>query len=181
MARIEPLDPAQATGKARELLDAVKAKFGRVPNMMRTLAHAPATLEAYLGFSAALGHTTLSPAVREQIALAIAEQTGCEYCLAAHAAIGKMAGLPAGEIDAARRGESADPRARAALRFARAVVAAHGNVGEADWHAARSAGLSGAELIEVIAAVALNLYTNFVNKALEIAVDFPRVADRPAA
>ena len=93
MPRIQALDPASATGRAKELLDGVRRKLGRTPNLMRTMANSPAVLEAYLGFSGALAGGTLPVKLREQIALAVAQVNGCDYCLAAHTAIGKSAGL----------------------------------------------------------------------------------------
>lgn len=60
MSRIEPVNHEQSTGKAKELLDAVKSKFGMTPNMMKTMAQSPAVLEAYLNFGGALG-STLNP------------------------------------------------------------------------------------------------------------------------
>ena len=91
MARIQPLDLSTATGPAKELLDTVKAKFGKVPNMMKTMAHAPAVLQSYLGFSGALAGGLLSPKLREQIALAISEVNQCHYCVAAHSARRRIA------------------------------------------------------------------------------------------
>jgi hypothetical protein len=73
MTRITAIEPAKATGKAKELLDAVKNKVGRVPNMMRTMAHSPAVLEAYLNFSAALADGQLNAKLREELALLSAE------------------------------------------------------------------------------------------------------------
>lgn len=44
MNRIPQIDPATATGKSKQLLDAVQAKLGIVPNLTRVLANAPAAL-----------------------------------------------------------------------------------------------------------------------------------------
>src|SRR5205823_3508978 len=69
MERIIPVKLQAAQGQARELLDAVKARLGIVPNMTRSMAVAPPVLEAYLGFVRALDHGVLPPRVREQLAL----------------------------------------------------------------------------------------------------------------
>ena len=103
MQRITAINPAQATGRAKQLLDGVQAKLGMTPNLMRSLATAPAALEAYLHFGAALATGTLDAKFREQISLAVAQANSCEYCLSAHSAIGKMVGLKPEEILAGPR------------------------------------------------------------------------------
>ena len=122
MNQFTPVDPAHAEGKAKALLDAVKRKLGIVPNMTRHMARSPAVLDAYLAFAGALAGGSLGAKLREQIALVTAEENGCEYCLSAHAAIGKAAGLTATDVADARRADATDARARAALRFARTLV-----------------------------------------------------------
>src|SRR6478735_449310 len=98
MSRLNRISPETATGKSKELLEAVNTKLGMVPNMMRVMANAPVVLDGYLQLSGSLSHGKLSAKVREQLALAIAEANRCEYCLAAHSAIGKMVGLTADQI-----------------------------------------------------------------------------------
>ncbi len=175
MNRIAPLDPTQAAPKAQRLFGAVQSKLGMVPNMMRVMGHAPAALEAYLGFSAALGHGAFDGKLREQIALTVAETNLCGYCLSAHATIGGKLGLSAEQIGAARRASAATPRSDAVLKLARAIVVSRGELSDADLAAARAAGLGDGEILETIANVALNLFTNYVNHVARTAVDFPEV------
>src|SRR5262249_40939158 len=108
MARLNQIAPESATGRAKELLDAVKTKLGLVPNMVRAMATSPATLEGYLGLGGALNKGTIPARTREQIALAVAEVNGCDYCLAAHSAVGKMAGLTAEQVRDGRLGHAVD-------------------------------------------------------------------------
>src|SRR4030095_3553234 len=93
MQRIAAVNPAEAAGKAKQLLDSVQAALGMTPNLMKTLAKAPAALEAYLNFGSAPGKGVLDARFREQIALTVAQANSCEYCLSAHSTLGKMAGL----------------------------------------------------------------------------------------
>jgi uncharacterized peroxidase-related enzyme len=173
-----PVDPALATGKAGELLAAVRAKLGVVPNMTRHMARSPAVLEAYLGFAGALQGGTLGGRLAEQIALATAEANGCEYCLSAHTMLGRNAGLDAAAIAAAREGEATDPQARVALDFARAVLAGRGRVPEPAVAAMRAAGFDDGSIGEVVAHVALNVFTNYFNNVTQPVVDFPTVRPR---
>jgi len=173
MSRIHQIAPETATGKAKELLAAVKGKLGLVPNMTRAMANAPAVLDGYLQLSGALGHGALPAKTREQIALAVGQENGCEYCLAAHSAIGKMVGLTADQIRDSRRGTAVDPKSDALIRFARAVVATKGRVSGGDLQAVRDAGFDDGAVAEVVANVALNLFTNYFNHVAETDIDFP--------
>ncbi len=175
MAHLKTIDPAAET-PARELLAGVKAKLGLVPNMTRVMANSPAVLKSYLDFSGDLGAGALDPKVREQIALALAQENGCGYCLSAHTAIGKMSGLGEVEIESSRAGRAADPKTAAALIFARSVLATRGHLDPQALVAVRQAGYNDGEIAEIIAHVALNVFTNFFNSATEPEIDFPKVA-----
>ncbi|MDX2131270.1 MAG: carboxymuconolactone decarboxylase family protein [Planctomycetota bacterium] len=175
MARLPIQNPEAATGTNQEIYAHLRKVLGTVPNMTRVMGNSPAVLQAYAQFSGALNGAKLGAGVREQIALLTAEENACGYCLAAHSAIGKMVGLKPEQMDAARHAEATDPKTRGALRFAQAVLATKGGVSDADVQSARSAGLSDAELAEVVGAVALNVFTNYFNRAFSVDIDFPRV------
>lgn len=180
MARINLIDPANATGKAAEQLAAVKSKLGLVPNMTKAMANNPATLGAYLAFSGELGKGTLPAKVREQISILVAELNACTYCLSAHSAIGKALGLSPAELAAARGGDSENAKSAAALRFAQETLHGKGEVSDEAFDRVRAAGWSDGEIAEIVANVALNVFTNFVNKAFEVEVDFPKVVPQTA-
>lgn len=175
MTRINPVNVDQTTGKARELLDGVQQKLGVTPNLMATMAQGPATLDAYLAFSGALAQGTLSAKLREQIALAVGEANTCNYCVAAHTAIGGSLGLSAEEMLDSRAAESTDPKTEAVLHFATEIVKDRGWVAEETFQAVRDAGFSDGEITEIIANVGLNLFTNYFNHTVGTEVDFPAV------
>jgi uncharacterized peroxidase-related enzyme len=175
MTRITAIEPAKATGKAKELLDAVKNKVGRIPNMMRTMAHSPAVLEAYLNFSATLAGGQLNAKLREELGLLSAEMNACSYCASAHTAIANKVGLSGEAILLARKGHSLDPKTNAALNFARSLIETGGEVSDADVQAAKDAGFSQGEIVEIIADVALNIFTNYFNIVAQTEIDFPKV------
>ena len=181
MSRLQTIDPSAATGKAKELLDAVKGKLGIVPNMTKVMATSPAVLESYLGFSAALAGGLLDAKTREELALLTAQENGCDYCLSAHTAIGKMVGLTAEEIIASRHGNGVNPKTTAALTFAKHVLDTKGQISEAEVTDVRNAGLSDGEIAEVIAHVALNVFTNYFNIATDVDIDFPKVSHAEVA
>ena len=174
MSRIHQVDPQSATGKAKELLEAVQGKLGLVPNMTRAMANSPAVLDGYLSLSGSLSKGALSAKSREQIALAVAQTNECEYCLAAHSAIGKMVGLSVDQILDSRRGTSVDPKTDAIIQFARQVVDQRGLVSDAQISQVRAAGLKDGDIAEIVANVALNIFTNYFNHVAETEIDFPR-------
>lgn len=180
MPRLSVVAPDQAEGKAKELLDRVDRALGVTPNMMRAMATSPAVLDAYLSFSGALAKGRLSGAVGEQIALVAAAENACDYCAAAHTVLGGRAGVSAADLSAGLHGDAADPRTRAALQFARAVVREKGFVSDAELHAVRAAGYDDGEIGEIVANVALNVFTNYFNSVGQTELDFPEV-ELPAA
>lgn len=184
MSRIATLDPRTAPPAARALLDAVQAQLGVTPNFIRILAHSPKALEGFLGLYGAAAGFALDKATQERIALAVAEGNSCEYCVSAHTAIGRHAGLTNDEMARNRRGGSADARSAAIVAFAKAVNDNVGDVTTAEFDAARAAGLSDGEIVEILAVVALNVFTNLIGKATRVDIDFPKVAllgDAPKA
>jgi uncharacterized peroxidase-related enzyme len=177
MNALPALDPVTAPPAAAEALAAAKAAFGgSLPNLVRVMANSPAVLHGYLRFSDALDAGVLPQEVRERIALVVAEENGCAYCLSAHSYIAEhLLGLPLAEIAAARRGTSAGPRFSALLQLASAVNRGRGHVSDEVFDAARGADLSDSEIAEVIAHVAANAFTNYFAKASRVEVDFPVV------
>jgi uncharacterized peroxidase-related enzyme len=181
MARINVINPQTATGEAKTLLDAVQAQLGATPNFLRVLANSPAALGAFLGLHHIAGNGALDLPTRERIAVALAEQNRCEYCLSAHSAIGRKAGLSSEEIAANRDGTSQDAKAAAAVAFARALVEHKGEVTQTELDQVRSAGFGDAEIVEIIVHVGMNLLTNILGKASRVEIDFPKVALKHAA
>ncbi len=175
MARINPIDPGMAEGKAKTLLDGVQKRFGVIPNMKRTMDQSPAVLDAYLGFGKALGAGTLDAPLREQIALTVAGANSCDYCAAAHTAIGSILGLDGSELSANLNSFSSDPKIEAALIFARRIVDERGWVSDEDMQRVRDAGYTDGEIVEIIAVVALNTFSNYFNHIAQSEIDFPPV------
>jgi uncharacterized peroxidase-related enzyme len=175
MNRIPPLDPASATGRTKQLLDGVQARLGAVPNLFRVLGNSSAALDGYLQFSAALARGVVDAKVREQIALAVAEANACGYCLSAHAFIGAKAGLSEAEVADARRAQADAAKTDAMLKLARSVVVHRGDLADGDIATARAAGVTDVEIVEIVANVALNVLTNYVNHVARTVVDFPEL------
>lgn len=165
-----------ATGEAASLLAKVQRTLGVTPNMAKAMANSPAALKGYLDFSSALRGGCLPEAVRVRIALLVAQENGSDYCLSTHTYLGtKLTGLTQAEANRARKGEAEDPTTAAALTFAAALVRGHGSVTDGELAAARDGGLSDGQIVEVVAHVALNVFTNYLNKAARVDIDWPLV------
>ncbi len=175
MSHLNAVNPETAEGPAKPLLEAVRGALGSVPNLFRIAANSPAGLEGMLGLNGALGKGSFNARLRESIALTVAEANACAYCLSAHSALGKGAGLTQQDIDAARRAQAPDARNAAILRFARRLVDDRGAVPAAALQEVRSAGLNDGEIVEVIANVVVNIFTNYVNLVADTDIDFPAV------
>ncbi len=176
MSRVQLIDSSNTTANRQALLEQVHRAFGATPNMFKAVANSPAALKSMWGSFGALGAGVLGAKLGEQIAVAIADKNRCEYCLAAHTVLGKGAGATAEEMSAAQAGLSADPKTAAALTFALKVVSNRAQVNNEDVAQLRSAGFEDEHIVEILAHVALNIFTNYVNVAFDVPVDFPKVA-----
>lgn len=176
MPRIVPIDPSAATGETAAHLATARKLFGGLPNLVTTAARSPAAVGALVGLFGSLARSSLGAKAGEQIALAVAQSNGCGYCLSAHTAVGGKLGLTPGALAAARKAEADDPKTAALLRLAVEINRSRGHIDDATLAAARQAGLDDGEIVEAVAHVALNVFTNYLNSVAETAIDFPVVS-----
>lgn len=165
----EPDDP-----EVKETLEALKRAYGRVPNFYAVLAQSPAALRAMTAFDDAIDGR-LDAKLAERIALLAAQANRCEYCLSAHSAAGRAAGLPADEIAGARIGQSSDRRTAIALRVANEMLERAGDVSDETLVAARDEGFGDAELVELLALLASNIFSNYLSRLARTEIDYKRV------
>jgi uncharacterized peroxidase-related enzyme len=175
MSRVQLLTAATSPTDSKAVLDQIHSAFGVTPKMFQAVANSPAALKSMWGSFGALGGGVLGAKLGELLAVAIANRNSCEYCLAAHTALGRKAGATADEIADAQVGKANEPRTAAALNFALKVVNNRGKVSEADFASLRTAGYDDQAVVEILAHVALNVFTNYINVALDVPVDFPSV------
>jgi AhpD family alkylhydroperoxidase len=161
-------------------LDAVQSQLGVLPNMFRTFANAPVALDAYLQLAQLAGKSRLDAKLRERLALAVGHANGCDYCVAAHLAIGGLVGLTPAQTAQARVAQAENPRDAAALLLARRIVETRGHVPTAELDAFKAAGWDDGAILEVLLVVTLNVFTNYTNHLARTELDFP-AADALAA
>lgn len=176
MSRINVVTTETANDEQKGLLEAIQGQMGMVPNFLKVFANSPVALRAFLGLHSIANDGSLNLQTRERIALAMAQQNACQYCLSAHTAIGAKAGLNRDEIAAARDGSSHDARAAIAVKFARSLHEHMGEVTTAELTEMRDAGYSDADIVEVITHVGMNILTNILGKASRVEIDFPKIA-----
>ncbi len=178
--RIAPVTLESAPDGARTALTGLKNALGFVPNIYATTAHSPAALGGYLSFSAALGKGSLSAREAELLSLHVSELNGCGYCLSAHGALSKRQDFTADDIDRARRGIGKNAREDALLALAGRIVRTGGRGAGAELERARAAGVTDAEVVEVIGHVASKAFTNALAIVAKTPIDFPEQPNLPS-
>ncbi|MFT5591943.1 MAG: putative peroxidase-related enzyme [Oceanicoccus sp.] len=181
MSRINLVTTEAANPEQTALFEAIQSQLGMVPNFLKVFANSPAALRAFLGLHGIANEGSLDPQTRERIALGLAEQNACEYCVSAHSAIGRKAGLSSAEIEANRAGGSQDAKAAVAVKFARSLAEHNGEVTTAELLEIRNAGYDDSEIVEIITHVGMNVLTNILGKASRVEIDFPKVSLQQAS
>jgi uncharacterized peroxidase-related enzyme len=175
MNRIPALTNEAISPALLETLQTVEKRLGRIPNMMRSMAHAPGVVKAYLSAHSALAAGKLTPVARELLAILAAQTNRCDYCLRAHVAAARKLGVADSEIILARAADSSHAPTAAMLRFAQQLLLSRGTLGDRDFASLSEAGFDLEHVAEIIAVTAIQVYANYYNRVSEIAEDFPEV------
>ena len=178
MSRLHTLTESDATGKTAQLFSAIKGSMGKVPNAYLTIgSNSPDVLGQMLQLNAALHKGSLSTRELEAINLAVSEESGCDYCLAAHTLMAKKAGYTDEQTLELREARfSGDARIDALVQFVQYLVSTRGTVSADRVASFREAGFSDQQVVETISAVSAILFTNMVNRVNDTVVDFPKVS-----
>lgn len=173
MSRITGVPLEKATGERAEIYSAIKGQLGAVPNLFRAIGESPRALKTFLGIGAGLKGGLLTGQEQNSIALAVAQMNGCDYCLAAHTALGKMGGHKEEEIIKNRKGQSDDLKRDALIKLVTEIVSEKGRASEQTYNNFLAAGYTHAHLPEVLLSIVQNVYTNYFNNFNGTEVDFP--------
>lgn len=173
MKKIKVITPESASEAAKATMEMVNKKLGRVPNMYQVMANSPAVLEAYVKFNGALSGGTLGNKMAELIALATAETNNCSYCLSAHSFFGARVGLSEVQMLEGRAFYSQDKKMDMGLLFAKKMLETPKEISNEDIEPLRNAGYSDGEILEIVANVIRNIFTNYINIVSETEVDWP--------
>ncbi len=174
MPRLTVVDPNSDTGPGADILNG-PLKDKQI-NIFKGIANNPGVLKAFLNFMGGAKAGALTDADHEVVALVTARNRKCDYCTAAHTQIAIGAGISEDQSEAIRRGKGADDRQQAIIDFTEAILDTNGFVSDEQLSAFKGAGFDDAAVIEVIAAITVNTFTNLFNHVNETVVDFPEPA-----
>jgi uncharacterized peroxidase-related enzyme len=178
MSRLSVSNLESDTGPSGQVYAQIKKAIGSVPNAFAAIAaHGPAALKAVLSADTVLAGGTLPKRDQEVIKLVISAAGGCDYCVAAHSHLAKLAGLKPEVLQQIREGEpTGDARRDALVGFVRKLAQSSGTVSDEDFAAIKAAGYSDAQLVEISLAFATTVFTNVFNRINDTEIDFPAVA-----
>jgi len=175
MARTTALKPEHVPPESKATLDMFTKDIGFTPNMMSMFAHSPIAFNAWATLLRSMSKV-LDVKTRDSIGLTVSEVNGCNYCLTVHSFTAEhLAKLSPDDIILARMGHASDPTRDAAVQFARKVIVSRGKVSHHDVQAVRDAGYTDANIMEIVALVAMYSLTNFFNNVFDPERDFPAV------
>jgi uncharacterized peroxidase-related enzyme len=181
MARFTIPTRDAAPAASQPILDAVGTQLGMIPNLYRLVSLSPIALTGLANLDVALSKS-LDLKTRTRIAIATAQVNGCDYCLSVHTYLGlNFAKISPEDAARNRAGGSTDPKADAAVHFAAKVAQSRGKLTDADITAVKAAGFTEAQIIEIVALVAENFFTNLINNVAQTDIDVPAVHASQAA
>jgi alkylhydroperoxidase family enzyme len=166
-SRVALLSIENAPPATRRALEGLQERFGELPLCVRAAANSPRTLDGLLAMAGSLGWGRIPEDLAERIAVAIAVVNGCSHLEEAHRCVlSRHCDVSDAEIALARIGKSADHRYDIALRFAVEIATRRGRVSDQMFLEMRQAGFSDEEIVEVIAHVMLQIFSNYLDLAL---------------
>jgi uncharacterized peroxidase-related enzyme len=178
MSRLSVPNLESDTGPSGQIYAQIKKAIGSVPNTFAAIAaHGPAALKAVLAADTVVAAGTLTKRDQEVIKLVISAAGGCDYRVAAHNHLAKLAGVKAEVLEQIRKGQpTGDAKRNALVRFVRKLAQSSGTVSDEDFATIKAAGYSDAQLVEISLAFATTVFTNVFNRINDTEIDFPAVA-----
>lgn len=175
MARVALIDPDQATGRTKQVFDKVKSYYHMVPALQKGLAYLPETTDALWTLSVA---TAAEGSIREELKRVFfavtAHEVECEYCTAAHMIALMSKGWSREECVEVIEGKPSprlSDQENAAVNFAREVGRRPAAVTDEMVNELRAVGWTDAQIVEIVASVALMRYTSTVATALDVPLE----------
>lgn len=179
MKKIQVPNYGQVDAKSQAIFDNLKKALGTVPNLYATIGYSSNALETYLTYSTNIKKGAFNAKEIEAVNLAVAQINNCEYCLAAHTALGKMQGFTEEETLKLRSASIEDPRLNAITRLAQEIAENKGRASEEVKDAFFEQGFDEAALIDLIGAVVSITFTNYAHILTQVPVDFPAAKPLP--
>ncbi len=128
------------------------------------MAEAPTTIEAYLALNDLVAKGSLSPAQQQVALLAASVENGCDFCITAHRAMGKLNKSNQQTLDALHSNTEIDDTSdRALVTYVRKVVKQRGYMSDEDIKTFLDAGFTKQQLMEVVLIVSIKTLSNYIN------------------
>ncbi len=177
MSRLSVPSLASDTSASGQVYAQIKKAIGTVPNTFAAIAaHGPAALKSVLAADAVLAAGSLTKSDQEVIKLVISAAAGCDYCVAAHNYLAKLAGVTPETLRQIRESQpTGDAKRDALVGFVRKLAQSSGTVSDEDFAAIKGAGYSDPQLVEISLAFATTVFTNVFNRINDTEIDFPAV------
>jgi AhpD family alkylhydroperoxidase len=155
-----------------EIFEAVRKRYGFVPNQIQQMSVSPAVARVYLGGQEAMAEASLSARDQQVVELAVSVYNDCAYCRAAHRTGARAAGVAAGDVAAIEKGDRAEePRVRALASATWEVMNMRGWLGRPDLERLAAEGIGLPQLYEIVALVGLKTISNYVNHIAHTEID----------
>jgi uncharacterized peroxidase-related enzyme len=163
---------ADVSPENQAIFDNLNGMLKFVPNLYATFAYSQTALGTYLALQNA--KSSLNAKQREIVNLVVSQVNECEYCLAAHTAVGKMVGFTDAQILEIRCGRATfDTKLDALARFVREVAEKRAHVPAASTEAFLEHGWTEGNLVDVMMAIGDKIISNYLHSVTKIPVDFP--------
>ena len=172
MSTFSPLQRDEVSEGNQAIFDNLEKALGFVPNLYATYAHSTNALANYLNFTNA--KTSLNAKQKEVVNLVVSQVNNCEYCLAAHTAIGKMNGFTDSQIIELRSGKASfDSKLDALAKLAQNITEKRGATDEEVVNNFLKSGWTKENLIDAIVLVGDKTISNYIHSTTKVPVDFP--------
>lgn len=164
--------PETAPADSKPLLERARKAYGFNPNLLATMAEAPALLEGYMTLAGIFDKTSLTDTERQIILMTNNRLNGCAYCMAAHTTISQMKGVRDDVVQSLRENTPiADAKLEALRQFAEQVNLSRGWPSEKDVNAFLAAGYGPQQILEVVLGTGLKVLSNYTNHVAETPID----------
>lgn len=179
MPLLKPIAPEAVDGELADFYQAVNDMIGRVPNSVRSMAHAPFLAMLFLPFQVATQRewpgTHISGRLKELVVIKTSHINECEYCFAHNTALGEAAGITHDQVialssDDYKTSTLFDDREKLALEWAEAMTRRTAGHDEA-LYARMRAIFSAAEIVELTLICGLFNMVNRINDSLGLEIE----------
>jgi AhpD family alkylhydroperoxidase len=163
-----------APEKSKPALQGLKASFGLVPNLAATMAESPVLVNGFIGAFGNFHGGTFSGAEKQVLLLSNAVANACAWAVAFHSTLALKEGVAAEDVRAVRdRRLPADAKLAALSSLTRALIEKRGHLDARDLNAFTAAGFTAAQVLEVIAGLAVSVMANYAGNITQPALEAP--------